>query len=144
MAALRVMLASSPNTAAAKARRTACRRRSRSSCASTRKSSNRFSPMVNNRRATCLVAVARGTELAVDSAITPLIVVAIATAGGQIANHRADSQGNGHGLIRMLTHGLIGCFGALDRLVADLSGDFLRSLQSGGQTLAGVPDFFPG
>jgi hypothetical protein len=51
--------------------------------------------------------------------------------------HRPNSDSNGDGLIRMLMHRLIDCFGSLDGLVLD-------AFQRGRETFAGFSDFFSG
>jgi hypothetical protein len=78
----------------------------------------------------------------VDSAITKSIVVAGAPAGEQVADHRTDAQGDGHGLIRMFMHGLVSRFGAFDRLVAHATGYVFGLFHRDGETSAGFPDFF--
>jgi len=113
-----------------------------SSRTSTRNTSGRFSPMVNSRRAKHFEVVASFPKLAVDSATTTSIAFAGAPAPDKKADERADTQGDGHGLIGMLMHGFVSRFRGLDRLVTDTSRDFLGALQRGGETFAGFPDLF--
>src|ERR1039457_482673 len=108
MAAVSVRLASKPNAATARAKRKACRRRSRSSCTSTVNSSSRFSPMVNNRCAKCFEVVASCLKLTVDSSITKSIAVAGAPARDEIADEHADTESDANGLIKMFKQGFLG------------------------------------
>src|SRR5208282_796184 len=144
MAAVSVRPASRPNTAAPRAKRNACRTRSRSSCTSTINNSSRFSPMINSRRAKRFdVSTSFPAPMAAGS-ITVSIAVAGASAGDEITGDGADTKGDRQGLIRMFTHGFIGGFGALDRLVLDPAKNLLAAFQRGGETFAGFADFFSG
>src|ERR1017187_1855800 len=67
-----------------------------------------------------------------------------APAHGQIADERPHPEGDADGLIRIVTHGFVGSFRAFDRFVADTARDFLGAFQRGGETSAGVRDFFAG
>src|ERR1700722_7114336 len=133
MAAVNVMAASRPNAPTARAMRKACRRCSNSSCTSNNNSSIRFSPTVNNRRATSFEVAANSVKPAVDSTITKLIAVAGASASSQITDQRPNTQGDGHGLVGMLMYGFVRRFGALDGFVADTPGQLLGPIQGGGE-----------
>ena len=140
---LSVMLASKLNAAAPRVKRRARKRRSRSSCTSTVKSSSRFSLMASRRRARSFEA-ANGLKLAVDSPRTLSIPVALASAGEEITENRSNSNADGDSLIGMLMDGLVCCLGALNRLVAGAGTDLLATFQRGGETLAGFRHFFAG
>jgi hypothetical protein len=72
------------------------------------------------------------------------MAVAAAAARDEISDYRANPKGDGHGLIRMLMHRLVGDLRAFHRLFAHATAHFFGSLQRGGQAPAGFPDFFPG
>src|ERR1035437_2948303 len=144
MAAVSVIPASRPNAATPRASRMACRRRSRSSCTSTINNSKRFSTMVKSRRAKRFDVSTSCPTPMVAGSITGSIAVAGAPASGEITDDRTDTEGDGHGCIRMFAHGFVGGFGAFDRFVADTARDFLGAVQCGGETLAGISDFFSG
>ncbi len=61
----------------------------------------------------------------------------------EIGDDRSDREGDTNGLIRLITHSLVGSFRAFDRFVADTARDFLGAIQRGGQTLASFPTFSP-
>src|SRR5579862_8661305 len=144
MAAVSVMPANRPNTATPRAKRNACRTRSRSSCTSTINNSSRFSPMINSRRAKRFDVSTRFPTPMAAGSITLSIAVAGTPAGDEITGDGADTEGNRQGLIRMFTHGFIGGFGTFDRLVLDPAQDLLAAFQRGGKTFAGFADFFSG
>src|ERR1700690_3925683 len=144
MAAVSVRPASSPNAATPRARRKACRRRSRSSSTSTINNSSRFSPMINSRRAKRFDVSTSSPTLLAAGSITGLIVVARAPAGEEITGDGTDPEGDRQGLIGMFPHGFVGGFGAFDRLVLDPAQDLLAAFQRGGKTFARFADFFPG
>jgi len=142
MAAVNAMPASKPNAATPRAKRNARIRCSPSSCTSVLKSSSLFSPMVNSRNAKFLERAASWLEAFRGFIHSESIPIAIAPAGDEKAEERSDTNPNGDGLIGMLMHGFVRCFGAGDRSVADATGDFLGAFQGGGETFAGFPDFF--
>ena len=61
--------------------------------------------------------------------------------GNKKAEDRSDSKDDAQGLIRMLAHGLISGFGALDRLVANTARGFLSAFHFLDNTMAGFPEF---
>src|SRR3954462_7163342 len=71
-------------------------------------------------------------------------IVARTPPSGQVTDERAETEGDGNDLVRILAHGLVGGFGALHGLVANAAIDFFAVLQRGGEALAGLPDLFPG
>ncbi len=72
------------------------------------------------------------------------VAVAGASASDYVANDCPDSESNANGLIRIITHNLVCGPDALDSLVSNLAIDFFATFQCGGQTLAGIADFFTG
>src|SRR5450631_2421632 len=144
IAAVSVTPASRPNAATPSAKRKACRIRSRSSCTSTASNSSRFSPMVASRRTNFFEVVASWPRLTVDSSIMKSIAFAGAAACDQITDDRPDADADGDGLIRIFADGLVGDLGTGDGLVADIGRDVFGAVQCGGETLAGLPDFFAG
>src|ERR1017187_5564190 len=144
MAAVSAIPVSRPKVAMPRASRMACRRRSRSSCTSTINNSRRFSPTVIIRRAKRFEVAASCWKLTVAASMSGSVAVAGAPARDKIAEERTDTEGDANGLIWMFTHGFVRGFRAFDRFVADTARNFLGAFQRGGETLAGVPDFFSG
>src|SRR5678816_3555618 len=62
----------------------------------------------------------------------------------EITDDSPHTEGDADGLIRMLVHGLIRDFGAIDRFLANAAIDFLAALQCGGELLASFLYFFSG
>jgi hypothetical protein len=67
-----------------------------------------------------------------------------APAGEQTARKCPNPDAKADGSIRMLMHGYVGRFCTCGRFLANAPVDFFAAFQSGGETLAGFPDFLPG
>src|SRR5882724_9793400 len=132
------MPASRPKAATPRASSMACRSCSRCSCTSTIINSRRFSPMVNKRRVKRLADAASCPRLIVAGSIIGSVGVAGAPASEEVADQRADSEGDTDGFIEMFVHGLVGRFGAFDRLVAHATIKHLAAFEDGSETLTNL------
>jgi len=71
-------------------------------------------------------------------------LIAGTTASNEITEERPDADTDGDGLVGIGPDGLVRGFGAFDDFVPDVAGDLPAAIEGGGETLAGIANFFPG